>query len=224
MDRLERLASFLLDPSRDEPPPLCNNKSTEEPVEEKVIPQNFAFPLCKKRRVAKVEGIASCMVEGMQASCNAWRWKVAQCDSSLLSIPNLHSVMDRLNANPSSSCFDLRLPKAKLASAVLKHCVALISGVAARGAHFKIGITSDPGFRWFNPSFGYAYAAEIFTTMVMIAIVRSMEAAAFLEAALIREFRGHKLCLNEALGGEGVAMDASPGFVYLVHTCFEPCS
>ena len=214
MGRLERLASFLLDPLRVDPPVLDVNLASE-PCE----PSQHL--LCKKRKTDRIEGSAACLIEGMHASHNAWRWKVEQCDRSLLAIPNLHVVMEKLNTHPHS-CFDLRLPKAKLASAVLKHSVTVIEGLALRGARFKIGITTDPGFRWSNPSFGYAHATEIYTTMVIVSILKTMEAAAYLEASLIREFREHKLCLNEALGGEGAMIDASPGFVYVVHTCFEP--
>lgn len=219
MGRLERLASFLLDPLRMDPPVPEVNLVSEPPTVE-VACESSQHVLCKKRKIDRIEGSAACLVGGMHASHNAWRWRVEQCDRSLLAIPNLHAVMEKLNTSPHS-CFDLRLPKARLASAVLKHCVTVIEGLASQGARFKIGITTDPGFRWSNPSFGYAHATEIYTTMVIVSILKTMEAAAYLEASLIREFRENKLCLNEALGGEGAMVDASPGFVYVVHTCFE---
>ena len=160
-------------------------------------------------------------MQGCAASHNAWRWKVQQCDPKLLELPNLHTAMQELNAK-SGNQFDLRLPKVKLASAVLQHCIALVAYVAAQGARFKIGITTNPEFRWSNPSFGYA-GSGVYKKMVIMTIVRTMEAAAFLEAAVIREFRNHPACDNEAAGGEG-AVDSSPGFVYMVHSDFGACS
>ena len=213
-DRLERLASFFLDASKEVFPETLE---TPAPHEESSAAASH------KRKFDEIESdkLAGCLVQGCAASHNAWRWKVQQCDPRLLQLPNLHTAMQELNAS-SGNCFDLRLPKVKLASAVLQHCIALVACVAAQGAMFKVGITTNPAFRWSNSSFGYA-GSEIYKKMVIMAIVRTMEAAAFLEAALIREFRDHPACQNEAAGGEG-AVDSSPGFVYLVHSDFGACS
>ena len=213
--RLEKLASFLLDPTRTDPPQMEAPTLPELSPEPSASVQSSAGS--NKRKLDRAEGLAAgCLISGQQATHNAWRWKVEQCDRTLLDIPKLHEVMRGLNQSVGDR-FDLRLPKAKLASAVLQHCVAVVAGVSAQGARFKIGITSDPGFRWFNEGYGYARQGT-YVCMHIIAIVKTMEAAAYLEAALIREFRSYVLCDNEASGGEGAAWDTSPGFVYVVRS------
>ena len=157
---------------------------------------------------------ASCSIDGMLATCNVWRWRVQQCDPKLLEIPNLSTIMDTLNMS-GSSVFDLRLPKGRLASMVLQHCVAIITAIASKSSTFKIGITTNPHNRWFSESFGY-FRHPVLSSMTIISILRGMEAATYLEAALIREFMDHPLCQNQALGGEGAIADASPAFVYVV--------
>lgn len=210
-DRYERLASFLLDESKIDPPGV----SEQEP------PSSLAAS--SKRKLDEIEGpppsnTSGCLVHGSPASHNAWRWKVGQHDRTLLDIPRLHDVMQSLNESAGHR-FDLRLAKSKLASVVLQHCVAIVAGLSAQGVRFKVGITSDPGHRWFNPSYGYGTEAK-YVRMLLIAIVRTMEAATYIEAALIREFRSSHLCDNEAPGGEGAMLDASPGFVYVVRSDF----
>ena len=215
--RFEKLASFLLDPTRTDPPQLedAPPESAEPSPEPNASAKSSAGS--NKRKLDRAEGLAAgCLISGQQATHNVWRWKIEQCDRTLLDIPKLHEVMRGLNQSVGHH-FDLRLPKAKLASAVLQHCAAFVAGVSAQGSRFKIGITSDPGFRWFNDSYGYGRQGT-YVRMHIIAIVKTLEAAAFLEAALIREFRASALCDNEASGGEGAALDASPGFVYVVRS------
>ena len=213
-DRTERLASFFLDPSKEAFPEIVSSS---------VPTATSSAASHNKRKLDEIGSnqVAGCSIQGLPATRNAWRWKVEQCDPVLLQIPNLHTAMRDLN-DSSGNHFDLRLPKGKLASAVLKHCVALVACVAAQGAKFKVGITTNPEFRWSNASSGYA-GSGIYKRMVIMAIVRTMEAAAFLEAAVIREFRDHPACQNEAAGGEG-AVDSSPGFVYMVHSDFGACN
>lgn len=209
--RYERLASFLLDESKTDPPPEPKSEvSSSVGVKRKIDATDPKDSSCKTT--------AGCLVSGSVASHNAWRWKVEQHDRTLLSIPRLHDVMRNLNQS-SGSRFDLRLPRGKLASAVLQHCIAIVAGVATQGARFKVGISTDPGHRWFNPSYGYGTEGK-YECMLVIAIVKTMEAATYIEAALIREFRTHPLCDNEAAGGEGAMLDASPGFVYVVRSDF----
>ena len=193
-NRLDRLASFLLDPGRDEPP---------EEVKDEPSSSQHKVPLA-----------IGCTVQGMQATPNTWRWTVQQCDPSLLNIARLHEIMAKLHT-ASGNHFDLRLAKGKLASLVLQHCVAVVAALASQSHRFKIGITTDPFHRWFNSDFGYLHDGA-YSSMTIIALVKSMEAASYLEAALIREFRDCGSCQNEARGGEGAAADAPLGFVYVV--------
>ena len=52
--------------------------------------------------------------------------------------------------------------------------------------------------------------------MKVMAILHFMEAAALLEASLIKLHKSSSLCLNQAPGGEGVSATTSPAFVYIV--------
>ena len=146
---------------------------------------------------------------------NAWRWQIQCGDPTLLNVDRLHEVMDALN-HADSQVFDLRLPKSKLASLVLEHCMCLLQSIARQGFwRFKIGITSDPFSRWFHPEYGYVVDG-VYTAMWIMTVVRTMEAAAFIEAALIREFKTCGCCDNWASGGEGVSLEGSLAFVYVV--------
>ena len=220
--RMDRLASFLLD---SDPKPLedfeepCNavlkvqgeSKDSREVLSESGIQGQ---DLASSPSSSVLHGAASCLVDGMTASCNVWRWRVQQCDPQLLDNKNLCTIMDTLNMS-RASVFDLRLPKGRLASMVLQHCVAVIAAIASKSSTFKIGITTNPHNRWFSESFGY-FRHPVLSNMTIISILRSMEAATYLEAALIREFMDNPLCENKALGGEGAMADASPAFVYVV--------
>ena len=256
--RLDRLASFLLEPSRLDPPgpeafsiassrlhatgPEPQTPSTGLSLAPSRLPSSGPEPLLKPTASfllapskphssrpeaekpyndmigseAKPSAVAGCLVQGRHASHNAWRWQLEQSDPSLLSRPHLSRIMERLNATSVSGFFDLRLPKVRLASGVLQHCIAIVAAVARCSLRFKVGITTDPSHRFLNESYGYK-PQTVYNQMIIIAILKSMEAAGFLEAALIREFRDHPGCGNEAGGGEGSSTDASLlGFVYVV--------
>ena len=213
-DRYERLASFFLDESKIDPPP----RSEPEPASASAVGSKRKLDSPDETKGLPSSNPAGCLVQGSVATQNAWRWKVGQHDRTLLDIGRLHDVMHNLNES-TGRLFDLRLAKSKLASVVLQHCFAILAGLSTQGARFKIGITTDPGHRWFNPSYGYGTEGK-YVRMLLIAIVKTMEAATYIEAALIREFRSHPLCDNEAPGGEGAMLDASPGFVYVVRSDF----
>ena len=143
------------------------------------------------------------------------RGQVQRSDPSLLTLDRLHEVMSSLN-HSEGQIFDLRLPQSKLASLVLEHCMSLLQSIARQGSsRFKVGITSDPFARWLNADYGYG-AQGVYSTMWVLCIVRTMEAAAFIEAALIREFKNCDCCDNCASGGEGVSLEGSLAFVYVV--------
>ena len=219
--RLDRLASFLLSGSRDSlDSDLLEGDNIRQQAEEFCMPRTLRGVESKEGLEAGSESsstaspmTSSCLIQGMLATHNAWRWKIQQSDPSMLNCPKLALIMDKLNRS-CGVVFDLRLAKGRLASVVLQHCVAITASVAARGTGFKVGITSDPHNRWFNESFGYARHST-YSCMTIIGILKTMEAATYAEAALIREFRDHALCDNQALGGEGVG-EASPAFVYVV--------
>ena len=215
--RLARLASFLLDSSRnaftDEVPEIpdlvtgsdgCESHGSEPPAAVEGVGESPSS-----------SSLASCRVSGMPASHNAWRHVIERSDPGLLQYTRLFQVMESLN-NAEGQCFNLCLCRSKLSSHVLDHCITTIQNLGRQGClRFKIGITLDPYNRWYNPEYGYA--SEGFSEMLVVAVLRTMEAAAFLEAVLIREFRGHGLCTNQAGGGEGVSLDhTNLAFVYTV--------
>ena len=212
--RLDRLASFLLEPSRSSLPELPE----PEPEGPSTQPQDVA---CVASSSVLCLGVAGCLIQGLEASCNAWKWQIQQNDPALLARPGLIKIMEQLNSAQASG-FDLRLPRGRLASCVLQHCIAVVAAVARTSMRFKVGITTDPCHRFLNTAYGYR-PQGVYKQMVIIAILKSMEAAAYVEATLIREFRDHAACANEAAGGEGSSLEALLGFVYVVR-CEEPPS
>ena len=230
--RLTRLASFLLDSTRtvfsdevEETPTTAATSSdrffSDGAVDE--TPGSASAGSGTGRTEGVVDqGLGSSLlaryrVGGMKASQNAWRWQIQRSDPGLLQYSRLFEVMESLNNRAEVHCFDLCLCNSKLSSHVLDHCVGTVQALRRKGcSSFKIGITLDPCNRWYSPEFGYA-AQGVYSEMVVMAVLRTMEAAAFLEAALIREFRSSNLCDNKAAGGEGVSLDhANLAFVYTV--------
>ena len=211
--RLERLASFFVSSSRSN---LDEVEQHEPPHTEPQPDENSSVSSSHQHPSPDV--FASCLIRGQVASCNAWKWHVGQADKSLLQLERLHTIMARLNASPST-CFNLFLPRAKLASSVLDHCASVINSLAAiQGGRYKIGITMDPYNRWFNDEYGYGRGSA-YASMHIITIARSMETAAFIEAALLREFRlTSEQCDNLACGGEGVDLQGELAFVYVVQS------
>ena len=210
--RLDRLASFLLD----------SNRTVFAPVSEGADRQHN--DACGSKRKFETEGechakiperipiFAGCLINGALASSNAWRFEVEKHDICLLDFPQLHENMQMMNTS-QGRCFDLCLARTRLASRVLDHCIAMVRRVST--SPFKIGITSNPYVRWYNSEFGYS-AEGVYTTLIVVAILRTMEAATYLESALIREFKQYRYCHNLAPGGEGVSSDSELGFVYVV--------
>ena len=191
--RLERLASFLLEPDR----------ASFEPPTFHRAPQRISDLVS-----------SGCLVDGCKASTNVWKWKVQRVNPQLLELPALRVIMEKLNTS-SGEHFDLRLGHGKLASTVLQHCLSVVGGIAAQGLKFKVGITTDPFHRWHNESWGYVHE-RIYSHMCIIAIVSTAESASYVEAAVLREYGSHPCCQNKAPGGEGCKADAKPGFVYVV--------
>ena len=78
---------------------------------------------------------------------------------------------------------------------------------------YKIGITSDPSFRMYNPSWGYA-PTENFEEMHLL-LAASPKVCAHMERKLIALNRGKQGCRNSAPGGENTPR-TPPCYTYLV--------
>ena len=207
ISRLARLASFLLDASRSSFP---ENEETEP------ARVSSAATIRDEQAPSASDLVAGCLVNGMVASRNVWRWQLERSDPDLLRYPRLLEVMETLNRSVGQH-FDLCLPRSRLSSHVLEHCLAQLQGLERKGvSRFKIGITVDPYSRWFSPEYGYATEGR-YDRMLIVAVLRTMEAAAFVEAILIRDFRRSPGCDNSATGGEGVSVThTNLAFVYVV--------
>ena len=112
-----------------------------------------------------------------------------------------------------------RIGKFKQAGKVLQDCIAKINGIvdaAGRLLVYKVGATYDPAVRW---QLYLENDPDRYTNMLVIAVLHSSEACAYLEAAVIREFLGQPGCRNIGFGGENVCTTAAvpgPYYVYLV--------
>lgn len=117
-----------------------------------------------------------------------------------------------LEALATDVCMELDVPRrSAMAGAVLEHAAAVIARQLQPGpAVFKIGITMNPIHRWHNKEYGYGHSADKYIKMVVLLISDRGEAAAFLEAALIKQFRDTAGCRNIASGGEGLRPAEGP--------------
>jgi hypothetical protein len=90
------------------------------------------------------------------------------------------------------------------AGAILDHAIRLVDDIVNnRPTIFKIGITTDPAYRWGNTKYGYQHDIDKYEQMLVLSEADST-GAAMLEASLIRKFRDISGCRNTAPGGESV--------------------
>lgn len=90
------------------------------------------------------------------------------------------------------------------AGAILDHAIRLVDDILNnRPTIFKIGITTDPAYRWGNNKYGYQHDIDDYEQMLVLSEADST-GAAMLEASLIRKFRDVSGCRNTAPGGESV--------------------
>lgn len=136
--------------------------------------------------------------------------------AEILSMPLTMERLERL-ASISPTAIYLQVTKQRLANLVLTHCKAAIATRCVNSEicnSFKLGLTCDPASRWTDEIYGYRQLN--FSSMTIVAILQTGEAAAYLEAALISEYVTSPKCLNKALGGEGNTHNPGPYFVYFV--------
>ena len=115
------------------------------------------------------------------------------------------------------------IPSNVLAHKILENAQAVIASLAEK-SYFKIGQTVNPLHRWSNVEYGYQYSAHpCWSAMRIVGILEHGEAAGFLEAALISQWRTHSRCLNVAQGGEGVSKTEGPFCVYVVVSASGNC-
>ena len=118
----------------------------------------------------------------------------------------------------------LKLPPPRANSGqALKWCKAKIDSLLNRGPHvFKIGITSNPLFRFYKepshmcPSPGYYRCGDKFKGMHVLFAGSTFEEAALMEAALKDVYQGRPGNRNMRAGGEGRNSETGPFFTYLV--------
>ena len=99
-------------------------------------------------------------------------------------------------------------------------CSNLILSIVNAASEFKIGITVDPKWRYFECGNG-AYSRQ-FTKMTIVYAAQNskkaiQDSSGMMEVELIAKFRfKYPGCLNKSIGGEG-ASAGSPHFTYIVH-------
>lgn len=79
---------------------------------------------------------------------------------------------------------------------------------------FKLGLTRDPRWRWYDAPFSYSKAGE-FSTMELL-LVSQVGAIQYLEEALITRFHSQQGCWNLAPGGETPPPRSYPCYLYIV--------
>jgi hypothetical protein len=78
---------------------------------------------------------------------------------------------------------------------------------------FKIGLTRDPKWRWYNPEFGYS--GSEFEAMEVL-LVSQVKVIQFMEEALITRLRSEQGCWNTRPGGETPPPPSFPCYLYFV--------
>ena len=101
---------------------------------------------------------------------------------------------DRTNSEEQASSLPIsfKLPPAEaLSGHVLKHACAQLETLFRKHSPliFKIGVTHDHVFRWTNETYGYQYAREKWTHMIVLWISNEPSGPCMLEAALIDKYK-----------------------------------
>lgn len=89
-------------------------------------------------------------------------------------------------------CLDFCLPKqGAVAGGVLQHAIQVMESTFAKNdpAIFKVGFTHDACWRWGNELYGYRFAKDKWSNMIVLYISREPFSPAMLEAALIEKYR-----------------------------------
>ena len=120
-----------------------------------------------------------------------------------------------------ASWLRLHLPdvgRSTQSSKVAGHAVAEIEMLVQLACEFKIGVTTDPKYRWLRHDCGYA--RDRFQKMLLLWASLTKAETDMLEYALIARFGRDPSCLNRAPGGEGPLREEGVHFVYCV---WKPC-
>ena len=90
-------------------------------------------------------------------------------------------------------CIHFDVPKTGIsAGSVLKHSQRVMNSIFSKHdpCIFKIGFSHDPAWRWTNRIYGYKWAIDGWTNMVVFHVSNEPGSAAMLEAALIDKYIG----------------------------------
>ena len=87
----------------------------------------------------------------------------------------------------------LKLPRpGALAGQVIRHATQVLESTLTSNAPmvYKIGFSYDPHNRFYNKSFGYVLDRQRWERMIIVYVSAETMGPAFLEAALIQQFKG----------------------------------
>ena len=117
------------------------------------------------------------------------RWQDA-LDSSILLMPRTKECFSKIQLDER---LGYNLPvKNAIAGQVLKHCFGVVSRTISKFKPliFKLGYTHDAYMRMYNRKFGYIHERDGWQQMVVLYAAGETISPAFLEAALIQNFKG----------------------------------
>ena len=152
------------------------------PADRIVVASNLNKSVASRKQVEHAQNTASATKRARQSS------RASCLSPEQAAVPKV-----KFNLAPSSN-----------AGAILDHAIRLVDDILNnRPTIFKIGITTDPAYRWGNNKYGYQHDIDNYEQMLVLSEADST-GAAMLEASLIRKFRDVSGCRNTAPGGESV--------------------
>lgn len=107
----------------------------------------------------------------------------------LRNLPRSRDVFRKIETDP---VLRIQLPRpAATAGKVLEHSINTFERLYStnKPMTFKFGLTHDAAVRFHNPRFGYVTSKDPFDYMLVLYATSNSHGAAFLEAALINEFK-----------------------------------
>ena len=114
-------------------------------------------------------------------------------------------------------------PKSSTLGQVLQHCRKVIDSFRERlqPCTFKIGFSHDPGFRFYNHTFGYVKDRDGWQGMMVIFCSHDPVVASYVEAAMIQLYIGHSPPIVKRFFGNIMHYSVLPTKKYIKYIIME---
>lgn len=150
-------------------------------------------------------------------------WRVV-LGNDVLSLPRTWACFEQIEADP---LLGYRLPKkpTMLPGQILKHCYDVVDNVleSQYPCIYKVGLTHDAHFRFYNQKFGYRYERDKWEKMLVLHAASESISPGFIEAAIIQRHKGFLIAKGNEFNVAYIVNCYM--YIYIITSnCIKPCS